>query len=411
LNIAVTRVVLSLSRLPLLFCGLGLLLVAMSANTSAATAKDAPMVEAESLFVKGDTAKAISLLKKNIRARDDLASLQCRIMLAHFYCLAGDFDKAIKLLEKYAVFSDLKNQPLDFRACLEAFCEHAFISGIKGDIYRGLKNLDIAYERTTGLDRTIVSYYRAKLLHHYAKHQDAQGHLLQARKSAQESLPPLDRQSSSGISDEQRERDQAFWRFFEPKIAALEMEIDCALFAIEYGEDYALYRMARQYHLKNQYRKASGIYERVAKEFPGSVFADASRCYRIECLLKDSDWSYDKVEKEALSFVEQDPNGLYREEVLAYLGRAAANTYMNFDLAEKHYRRAFDLCNRHLELAENQILCALPDKIKTIAVNPQAVRGYTKTFFAFSRPEKAEELLNRETNPTYLPELRKECNF
>jgi TolA-binding protein len=392
-------------------CGCGLLLLGMLAACPAAVAKGDPLAEAETLFDQGDAHKALSLLKNNIRRRADTTSLRCRIRMASYYCSAEDFEQALKLLEKYAVFSDLKKLGPDYRACLEAFGEHAFVAGANGDIYRGLKRLDLAHERTNGLDNAIVSYYRAKLLHRYAKQQEAQGHLRHARESAQESLKSHDSPSSSGGGEEQRARDLAFWRYFEPKLATLEMEVDFSLFAMEYGEDYALYRMARQYHLKNQHRKASGIYERVAKEFPDGVFADASRCYRIECLLKDSDWSYDKVEKEALSFVEQDPNGLYREEVLAYLGRAAANTYLNFDLAEKHYRRAFDLCNRHLELAENQILCALPDKIKTIAVNPQPVRSYTKTFFAFSRPEKAEELLNRDTNPTYLPELRKECGF
>lgn len=363
------------------------------------------LAEAEKLFEAGDGKKAADLLEKKIRKSDDELSLECRIRLAEYYDSIKKINESSKLVEKYGTFSSLESIKLPYHLCLEAFGESSFAAGASGEIYKGMKALDIARDRTKGLENALISYYTSKLLHYYAKDTEALKHIDEAYQSAKKYLEQVKSQSSDKLNPETE-----YWNYLKRKLDLLKAEIDFAMFALEYGEDYALYKKGREYQLSGKFRRAAGIYGRLIEECPGSYLQDAARCYRFECQLEDSDLSFSDVEKAALKFVDEKPYGLYRSEILAVLGKYSMETLLNVKLSEKYYSKAYEICGNISKLEDSTVLYSLPEKVGKLAVTNEPMISY-KDYFVVRRKIKPEEIINHKTSKSYSDELRKECAF
>lgn len=371
------------------------------------------IVDATKLFAKKPV-KAVKLLKKNIKNRDNELSIKCRVRLAEYYDSLKKFNKSLKLLNKYEKFNSLKHQKIPYRQALEAYGEFYFASGASGGIYSGLKALNIASDRTKNLENIIISYNYAKLLHFYTKDHEALEHIQNGYATAGKYLQSLKKPDETGNYEEKEDPtkpERAYWQYLEAKLSNLKEDVELALFALEYGEDYALYKWGRKYHLQGKYRKAAGYYGRVIDEFIFSPLSDAAQCYRTDCLLQNSDYSFREIEKDALHFIKQKPYAVYRGEISAILGKYALEEYLDIKKAEKYYLRAYDFCERSRKLNENKLLFSLSDKVKKIGVVDLPFEGYSSFYSLELRTITPEEIINRETNRYYIDNLQKECAF
>ncbi len=374
------------------------------------------LVDAGKLFPK-EPDKAVKLLKKHIKNKDNDLSIKCRIRLAEHYNAQKKFKDTTKLLKKYVKFNSLKQNKVPYRSALEAYGEYAFASGASGDIYNGLKNLNIAGDRTENLENAIISYYYAKLLHYYAKDKEALKYISKGYATADKYLKSFKKPEKHDYYEDEAEVEDSgkpereYWQYLEPKLNYLKDDVELALFALEYGKDYGLYRWARRRQLKGHYRKASGYYERILEEFPMSPLADAAQCYLIDCRLQNSDYSYRDIEKEALAFIKKSPYSLYRGETSILLARCSLESFLDVKRAEKYYSQAYDFCERSRSLSENKLLFSLKDNVKKAGIVDLPFETYDSAYRLMRRKINPGEITNRETNRYYIDNLQKKCAF
>lgn len=188
----------------------------------------------------------------------------------------------------------------------------------------------------------------------------------------------------------------------EQKLKKLERQLRI----LKFGLDYVLYQDARTQQAANQIDLARKTCDALIKLFPRSIYAEAARFYR--CSLTPT---IQTTRKELRTFIQQQPDGLYRGEALLTLANFALSHDWTSDPAEKAYRETVAWCQRirRQDRAVRQYL--VPKKSRAISAPPPKNKRIDRWGIIHKITIPPDKLLNRLTAKWYLNDLELQARY
>ncbi|MDO4585407.1 MAG: hypothetical protein Q4D62_15070 [Planctomycetia bacterium] len=205
--------------------------------------------------------------------------------------------------------------------------------------------------------------------------------------------------------------------------------------ADRYGPDWVAYREAREKEFAKDYLMAYWLYEKLIADYPDTIYAEASRCYRIVLLTKFADVTnlekvpdiikskqkqisslrmklnsakeqknkenlqkyqteideltafltlastlptglsaLERAEKEAEAFITSEENGLYRGEVMLEIGLCWLNIFVEPHKAEKWLQRSWNWFEKIRRLDTQLVQFQVPGKAVQVSKPPETER-------------------------------------
>lgn len=174
---------------------------------------------------------------------------------------------------------------------------------------------------------------------------------------------------------------------------------------LNYGRDFAWYRMAREAQFKKDYKEALRCYSMIKN----GTLKNAARCYTGHCLEKLGE--YKQAVKTYMKFAKEETYGFYTGEALWY---AAALSYRELS-SKQQTKRARDIVDRlekwlmdvqdldrikqQLEGINKKLKADIIDKMNPNFLAKNACGNLIRT------KQYPESIINRATSPWYFKEL------
>ena len=273
------------------------------------------------------------------------------------------------------------------------------------------EHLDCCFAAAGALLETGEAYRAVKVYNHVAQHADGRARILAAEGCAQ-ALVKLRRYSqaveyftyairyakSAASKSAPDEYDDLLPRLRKQKTAAEDLR-DAEL----YGEDFAEYKKAeRLRRVERDFAKALPVYRAVVKNFPGTVYAEASAVYGAERLVELG--KFVEAQSALEHFYRADRWGLYRGEALSLLADLALNQWLNLDAAGMWCSAALDWIAEVRKREKELDLLSVPDAAKTEKVTD---------WWGNAVPSEVEPgmLVNRMTADWYLSKIEREVHL
>ena len=344
------------------------------------------IAKAEKYIIQKKWSRAIAQLEKSCHSFQSGSKETAELKVLIVSCYNGDqkYSKALKILKSLKSYRPFNWRLEESKALL------------------GLKKYDQAIEST--------KYYTAKDgLHVYIPALWVRAQAQMSKKSYRPCMKTCRsvmylklKKNPKGLADFKLS-DAVYKKLVEFKKKAKELFYEAreAYDIITYGKDFAIYRKAREAQFKGEYEKARELY----KEIADGTLKEAAKCYYAECYLAEG--NFKKASRLYKGFLEEDPLGLYRGEMLYKLAEAY---YINDNLS-KAFITAGQLRNwwKSVEEAQNSVKL---EKINN-ALKKDIIDTAPKTFL---KKDDCGNLLgttkypgtinNRLTSPWYLPSLK-----
>jgi len=239
----------------------------------------------------------------------------------------------------------------------------------------------------------------------------------------------------------------------------------------KYGEDFVLYREAEENRNWKNYAQALARYDEIIKAYPQTVYAVASECYAIDCLLalyRETECSKaaqviekakgrlkeliqqlrdgqrrglpagaleqlakkiraqetlirslemaptgpkaaSLAEERAAAFLKREPAGLYRGEVHVMLGRHYLDAAFNPARAEDYFSRAAKWCAEINQNPEKRAGLEVPEKARQVSAPPPHDRARDDWSNVKVQEPKPGDIVNQTTCAWYVRRLHREA--
>ncbi|NOY75980.1 MAG: tetratricopeptide repeat protein [Kiritimatiellaeota bacterium] len=312
------------------------------------------------------------------------------------------------------------------------------------DVQSAVKALAFAENETRGFDKCLALLTFAETLRDVSTASDdddalsrAENYLDECRKYGGKFFTPVSDSKHGKARERLGTRD---WRRLQDRIFRLQLDIDIAKLAAEFGPDYALYVKMRRYYDAKRWLDAFVAAERLAfgengwtppskkkrasgeKNTPGkqttqSVCAEAGRLYWCRLLLmNDAAGKYRSASlpsgvDETERFIADKPRGLYRGDALMELARFYLERKWDWKKAGVYYEKALKWFRDAREERDAVDLYALPPKLASFASPDSPETTLDEWRRTRRRKIDSKEIVNRRTAPWYVSENEKECLF
>ncbi|MDT8389223.1 MAG: hypothetical protein RRC34_01785 [Lentisphaeria bacterium] len=340
---------------------------------------------------------AMRALESRVGARtNSAATCAAKAALAEYYCVSG---KPAKGVAEVAEFSDYDKKNLAPPRLL-GFLAHAKALDADGRLREAVKRLDYATENSEGLSRARIMtvhaglYRKAKAFKKSIELFEAArnyGNKFYRPKRISEGEPP---EKVTGADDWAK-----FRKHLETQLTETRKQYDID----RYGLGFVYYRIARRADACENYDYALAAYKQVSRVAPNSVYSEAAECYYGYVLEKQGK---DKsAEKYFIDFINRDPLGLYRGEVLEHLGEVKLTRDLDARAARQYFARTVEwvqkvrICSRDIELY------VVPDKARGVTAPALKPLEHNDIWALAPVKETPDMVVNRRTADWYLDRL------
>lgn len=340
---------------------------------------------------------AVRTLESRACARtNSAATCAAKAALAEYYCVSGNPAKGVA---EVAAFSDYDKKNLAPPRLL-GFLAYAKAMDADGRLREAVKRLEYAAENSEGLSRARIMtvhaglYRKARVFKKSVELFEAArnyGNKFYRPQRISEGEPP---KKVKGADDWAK-----FRKHLEAQLAETRKEYDID----RYGIGFVYYRIARQADARKNYDYALAAYKQAARVAPNSVYSEAAECYYGYVLEKQG--KYKLAEKYFIDFINRDPIGLYRGEVLEHLGEVKLTRDLDARSAHQYFAKTFEWVRKVQTRSRDIELYVVPEKACRVTAPAPNPLKHNDIWALVPVKETSDMVVNRQTADWYLDRL------